>query len=67
MNTTSNMNIAGLEFSWDLEKGKFVFEQQDAVLFWINSAMSSFFDTIEEISGEEPSNLVFETTGFHRG
>lgn len=67
MNTTTNMKIAGLEFSWDLEKGQFIFEGQEAVLFWINSAMRSFFDTIEEISGEESSNLVFETTGFRQG
>jgi len=67
MKTTTNMNIAGLEFSWNLEKGQFIFEKQDSVLFWIESAMTSFFDTIEEISGEESSTLVFETTGFRQG
>ncbi|WP_075620280.1 STAS domain-containing protein [Paenisporosarcina indica] len=67
MNKRANMNIAGLEFSWDLEKGQFIFEKQDSVLFWIDSAMKSFFDTIEEVSGEESSNLVFETTGFRQG
>ncbi|MBM7692149.1 anti-anti-sigma regulatory factor [Peribacillus deserti] len=63
----SNINVGGLNFSWDLQKGKFIFEEQDAVLFWISSAMKSFFDTIEEISGDEASNLVFETTGFRQG
>lgn len=63
----SSINIGGLDFKWDLEKGQFLFEEQDAVLFWISSAMKTFFDTIEEISGEEASNLVFETTGFRQG
>ncbi|PLS18661.1 anti-anti-sigma factor [Bacillus sp. M6-12] len=67
MTTNSNINIGGLEFKWDLEKGQFLFEGQDAVLFWISSAMKTFFDTIEEISGEEASNLVFEATGFRQG
>ncbi|WP_121614044.1 STAS domain-containing protein [Mesobacillus foraminis] len=60
-------SVAGINFGWDLEKGKFLFEGDDAVLFWISSAMKTFFDTIEEISGEESSNLVFETTGFRQG
>lgn len=59
--------IEGFEFNWDIEKGVFQFEGQEAVLFWISTAMKSFFDTIEEISGEEASNLVFETTGFRQG
>ncbi|WP_050181897.1 STAS domain-containing protein [Domibacillus robiginosus] len=67
MAVNSHITIGGLTFEWDLEKGKFLFEQQDAVLFWISSAMKTFFDTIEEISGEEASNLVFETTGFRQG
>jgi len=61
------LNVGGLDFSWNLEEGKFLFEGDDAVLFWIKSAMKTFFDTIEEISGEEASNLVFETTGFRQG
>lgn len=56
-----------MEFSWDLEKGSLSFEGSDVVLFWISSAMRTFFDTIEEISGEESANLVFETTGFRQG
>jgi rsbT co-antagonist protein RsbR len=67
MSKNTNINIAGLGFSWDVEQGKFLYENQDAVLFWINSAMKSFFDTIEEVSGEEVSNLVFETTGYRQG
>lgn len=59
--------IDGFDFTWDMDKGIFNFEGEDAVLFWIKSAMKSFFDTIEEISGNEASNLVFETTGFRQG
>lgn len=67
MNQNSSINVGGLEFEWNIDEGKFLFEGQDAVLFWISSAMKTFFDTIEEISGEEASNLVFETTGFRQG
>ncbi|MBG9575243.1 STAS domain-containing protein [Cytobacillus firmus] len=59
--------IDGFDFNWDLEKGLFNFEGDDAVLFWIKSAMKSFFDTIEEISGKETSSLALETTGFRQG
>jgi len=67
MSSYSNINIGGLEFEWELDKGKFVFEGQDSVLFWISSAMKTFFDTIEEVSGEEATNLVLEATGFRQG
>ncbi|WP_163145147.1 STAS domain-containing protein [Cytobacillus firmus] len=59
--------IDGFNFNWDLEKGMFNFEGEDSVLFWISSAMKSFFDTIEEISGKETSSLVLETAGFRQG
>ena len=61
------INVGGLQFEWNLEKGQFLFEGEDAVLFWISSAMKTFFETIEEISGEEASQLVFEATGFRQG
>ncbi|WP_409299962.1 STAS domain-containing protein [Peribacillus sp. SCS-155] len=67
MSKNESITVGGLDFQWDLEKGQFMFEGQDAVLFWISSAMRTFFDTIEEISGDEASNLVFETTGFRQG
>ncbi|MFC3883145.1 STAS domain-containing protein [Bacillus songklensis] len=67
MDTKSKLNIGGLNFEWNLEKGQFLFEGEDAVLFWISSAMKTLFDTIEEISGEEATNLVLETTGFRQG
>lgn len=67
MDKQAGIDIGGISFNWDLEKGEFLFEQQDAVLFWVSSAMKSFFDTIEEVSGVEASNLVFEATGFRQG
>lgn len=63
----ADMNVGGLNFTWNLEKGTFQYEKSDAVLFWITSAMKSFFDTIEEISGEKAANLVLETTGYRQG
>lgn len=62
-----SINISGIEFNWDLDNGVFNYEGQPAVLFWITSAMKSFFETIEEISGEDASNLVFETSGYRQG
>jgi rsbT co-antagonist protein RsbR len=67
LETQQKITVAGLEFGWNVEEGKFLFEGQDAVLFWISTAMKTFFDTIEEISGEEASNLVFESTGYRQG
>ncbi|KIL51753.1 hypothetical protein KP77_12650 [Jeotgalibacillus alimentarius] len=66
-NYNHSISISGLQLDWDLSKGEFLFDQEDAVLFWITSAMKEFFDTIEEISGEEASTLVFETAGFRQG
>ena len=67
MTIDAKINIEGISFKWDVEKGEFLFEEQDAVLFWITTAMRSFFDTIEEVSGEEAANLVLETTGYRQG
>ncbi|WP_028785079.1 STAS domain-containing protein [Thalassobacillus devorans] len=67
MTKEPEINVGGLTFAWEMEEGRFLFEGEDAVLFWITSAMRSFFDTIEEVSGEEAANLVMETTGFRQG
>ncbi|WP_090869032.1 STAS domain-containing protein [Oceanobacillus limi] len=61
------IQVDGLDFYWEMENGKFQFEGDDAVLFWIESAMGSLIESIEEISGEEASNLVLETTGYRQG
>ncbi|WP_226666312.1 STAS domain-containing protein [Metabacillus litoralis] len=67
MGNEAKINVDGLQFEWDVKQGIFQFEGQEAVLFWISTAMKSFFDTIEEISGIEASSLVFETSGFRQG
>ncbi|PTL39962.1 STAS domain-containing protein [Alkalicoccus saliphilus] len=67
MDNKSSINVGGLNFGWDLEEGRFSFEGRDAVLFWIDTAMKEFFDTIEEISGHEAAEVVMETAGFRQG
>lgn len=66
-NQDLSINIGGLDFDWVLERGLLQFDNDDAVLFWIDSAMGVFLDAIEEISGEEAFYLVLETTGFRQG
>ena len=61
------VNVGGQNFAWNMEEGNFSFQGEDAVLFWISSAMKSFFDTIEEVSGHESARIVLETTGFRQG
>ena len=67
MNSKHEYNVAGSNFGWDIEAGKFLFAGDDAVLFWISSAMKLFFDTIEEVSGEAATGVVLETAGFRQG
>lgn len=67
MATQDAIKVGGLNFEWDLEQGKFLFEGQDAVLFWTSTAFKIFFDTIEEISGENAASIVMESTGFRQG
>lgn len=67
METKTSINVGGLQFEWDLEEGNFLFEGQKSVLFWTSSAMKMFFDSIEEISGEEAAGVVLETTGYRQG
>ncbi|WP_175989293.1 STAS domain-containing protein [Bacillus sp. Marseille-Q1617] len=67
MQTQTNIKVEGINFEWNMENGQFLYEGEDAVLFWISSAMKMFFDTIEEVSGEESATLVLETTGFRQG
>ncbi|MGM8215360.1 STAS domain-containing protein [Bacillaceae bacterium W0354] len=62
-----NIRVEGIDFGWDINKGIFTFEGDEAVLFWISNAMKVFFETIEEISGEDASSVVFETAGYRQG
>lgn len=67
MTTNPAITVGGLNFEWDLAKGRFLFEGQESVLFWTSTAMKMFFDSIEEISGEDAANVVLESTGFRQG
>ncbi|WP_078411724.1 STAS domain-containing protein [Priestia abyssalis] len=67
LNNKPAINVSGIRFKWDMENGVFDFEGDDAVLFWISSAMKTFFDTIEEVSGDDAAGVVLETTGFRQG
>lgn len=58
--------VEGIELKWNSESGEVLFEGGDVVFFWV-SAMKTFFDSIREISGDEATNLVLETTGFRQG
>ncbi|MFT8322696.1 MAG: STAS domain-containing protein [Bacillus sp. (in: firmicutes)] len=54
------------EFTWDRENGIFTFDGAPALLFW-DSAIELFLHTIREVSGNDVSTTVFETTGFRMG
>ncbi|PLS18122.1 anti-anti-sigma factor [Bacillus sp. M6-12] len=66
-NETNTIEVGGALFRWNREEGTFLFEEQDAILFWINSAFKTFLDTIEEVSGDENASIVLEITGFRQG
>ncbi|GLB59611.1 STAS domain-containing protein [Cytobacillus sp. NCCP-133] len=66
MERKKELVVGGVNLKWDLNSGEVLFEGGDVVFFWI-SAMKTFFDTIREISGEEATNLVLETTGYRQG
>ncbi|MBT2681792.1 STAS domain-containing protein [Bacillus sp. ISL-35] len=66
MEMQKDLIVGGVELKWDLNSGQVLFEGGDVVFFWV-SAMKTFFDTINEITGEEATNLVLEATGFRQG
>ncbi|MCM3665904.1 STAS domain-containing protein [Mesobacillus subterraneus] len=66
MEMKKDIVVGGVELKWDLNTGEVLFEGGDVVFFWV-SAMKTFFDTINDISGVEATKLVLETTGFRQG
>ncbi|RIW37306.1 STAS domain-containing protein [Bacillus salacetis] len=66
MNRT-HKDINGSFFEWDLDNGDIFFENDEVVLFWVNTAFKTLFDSIEEIAGEEEAKLVLETAGYRTG
>ncbi|TYR73944.1 STAS domain-containing protein [Rossellomorea vietnamensis] len=65
--TAYTKNVNGSDFHWDMEKGEFHFENDEVVLFWVNTAFKTLLDSIEEIAGENEAKLVLETAGYRTG
>ncbi|KZE45201.1 STAS domain-containing protein [Rossellomorea marisflavi] len=61
------IDISGSLFDWDLVNGEVHFENERVVLFWVDTAFKTLFDTIEEIAGHKESRLVLETSGYRTG
>ncbi|WP_026581170.1 STAS domain-containing protein [Bacillus sp. J33] len=61
------IDVSGSLFDWNLEEGTFNFENDEVVLFWVNTAFKTLLDAIEEISGEKSAKLVLETAGYRTG
>jgi rsbT co-antagonist protein RsbR len=59
--------IYGIEIEWDENSGNMRYSGEYAMVIWVETAMKSFFDTIEEVSGSEVANLVLETAGYRMG
>ncbi|WP_026674994.1 STAS domain-containing protein [Alkalihalobacterium bogoriense] len=62
-----HVDIQGVTYRFNVEEGKVQFEGHDVLIFWIESAMKSFVDTIEEVSGDDAANVVMHTAGFRMG
>lgn len=61
------INVSGSKMAWNRETGSFQFEGADVVLFWTKSALKTFIDTIEEVTGKDSARLVMETAGYRTG
>ncbi|WP_226673770.1 STAS domain-containing protein [Rossellomorea aquimaris] len=62
-----DIDVNGSLFDWDLEKGSITFENDEVVLFWVNTAFKTLIDSIEQIAGEKEARLVLETAGYRTG
>ncbi|WP_046174716.1 STAS domain-containing protein [Domibacillus indicus] len=67
MEQKQEMKISGTSLQWDREEGVFQFEGADVVLFWTKTALKTFIDTIEEVTGAESVRVVMETAGYRTG
>jgi anti-anti-sigma regulatory factor len=65
--STYEIDVNGSLFDWDLDEGTFNFENDEVVLFWVNTAFKTLLDSIEEIAGEKQAKLVLETAGYRTG
>ncbi|WP_409250838.1 STAS domain-containing protein [Bacillus sp. SCS-153A] len=64
---TEQKVVNGSSFEWDLDNGNIFYENDDVVLFWVNTAFKTLFDSIEEIAGDKEAKLVLETAGYRTG
>lgn len=65
-NTDYQIKVNKNEFVWKGIEGELTFDGAPALIFW-DSAIELFLKTIEEISGKDVSNTVYEVTGFRMG
>ncbi|MEW8988165.1 MAG: STAS domain-containing protein, partial [Bacillus sp. (in: firmicutes)] len=65
-NVNHQIKVNKNEFVWNTKEGELTFDGAPALLFW-DSAIELFLNTIEEISGSDVSNTVYEVTGFRMG
>ncbi|OMP68069.1 STAS domain-containing protein [Domibacillus epiphyticus] len=62
-----NAKVGGANLYWNREEGLFQFEGEDVVLFWTKTALKTFIDTIEEVTGRDSARVVMETAGYRTG
>lgn len=67
MQEKQQIEISGTNLQWDRAEGLFQFEGADVVLFWTKTALKTFIDSIEEVSGAESARVVMETAGYRTG
>ncbi|MEM1503483.1 STAS domain-containing protein [Domibacillus sp. 8LH] len=67
MQEKQQFEINGTSLQWDRAEGLFQFEGADVVLFWTKTALKTFIDTIEEVTGAESARVVMETAGYRTG
>ncbi|OXS78005.1 STAS domain-containing protein [Domibacillus enclensis] len=67
MQEKQEIKVSGTTLQWERSSGSFQFEGADVVLFWTKTALKTFIDTIEEVTGSESVRVVMETAGYRTG
>lgn len=67
MQEKQEIKVGGTNLQWNRGEGLFQFEGVDVVLFWTKTALKTFIDTIEEVTGTESARIVMETAGYRTG
>lgn len=58
-----SITVAGVEFSWDVERGLMLCWGQPVVLMWTESTMAGFMKGLQRMVGTERFNLALEGSG----